>query len=359
MDKKYKKKDTLLNKIKKGFRSFYRNLEKPFEPPKHQVKKLRPEVRSFVRTNNICRRYYKRPELCIEDLENIQKFSFEARDGIKLAGYTYKPHKNSNKWLIAAHWFASYKNWALHHAKTFIKMGYNVLVFDFRGHGESTETTTTMGAREINDLMGAVDWLKQNEVIDSLSFMGTSMGAFCVNYCSLKYAKELKNVNFKFVVSDCTYGSVFRLLMHVKNIYLWFIRKRKTKQFVKRFIEKHNKKETDVDLNEASVFQLLRDGYKAQYPTLFFHSKDDKVTPPTDTYELLLHRSKNFNEDQWQVYYYAMHTQSIRMHFKTYNYKLAEFIAQQDNNWEDFNKLVDEWSLLDYDKLDRLSIELK
>ncbi|AHI52448.1 alpha/beta hydrolase [Spiroplasma culicicola] len=358
MKKKIKKpKVTLINNIKKGFRRIYGNMERPFKPSKKTIKKSTSPTVDLLTTNNICKKFYKRPQLMIEDFENVKLIDFQSRDGLKLSGLLYTPNKDSNKWVIACHWFAGHKNWGLHHAKVFAKLGYNIMAFDFRGHGGSQEDSTTMGAKEHWDLMGAVDWLKANQKIDLLAFMGTSMGAFTVNYCSLKYADELKEVNFKFVVSDCTYGSIFRLLIHVRNIYLWIIPKRRIKNIVKKIIEKHNKKEIEVDFNQASIFELLRNGYKPQFPTLFLHSKDDKVTPPTDTYELMLERSK-YIEDDHLVYSFSMHTQGIRYHFKTFNYKIAEFIKKNDDE-VNFDQIVDEWELLEFNKLDRLSLKLK
>ncbi|QBQ07316.1 alpha/beta fold hydrolase [Spiroplasma gladiatoris] len=350
--RKKKNKSTLINGVRKTFVKIYYAFEKPYSPVPFYLNKYDKAIRPLVKTNNIIKRFYKREELVVDDYENLESITFKSQDGIELAGFVYTPNKESNKWLIACHWFAGHKCWALHHAKIFTKMGYNVLVFDFRGHGNSQENSTTMGLREEYDLLAAIEWLKNNKKIDSLALYGTSMGGYCVNYVSLKYSEELKKLNLKFVISDAAYGSVYRLLIHVRNIYLKIINKKKTKKIVLKIMQKHNELEQDVDFGKASVFELIKKGYKPIFPTLFFHSKDDKVTPPTDTYEYLLERNK-YIEDDYLIYSYSMHTQAIRQHFLSYNYKLASFISKMDNNKADFDRVTKEWSLVEFSDQDQ------
>ena len=52
-------------------------------------------------------------------------------------------------------------------AKSLVNDGYNVVMFDFRDCGESGGTETTVGQLEKQDLLGAVDWVKQNHPSES------------------------------------------------------------------------------------------------------------------------------------------------------------------------------------------------
>ncbi|AEC51445.1 2-acetyl-1-alkylglycerophosph ocholine esterase [Pyrococcus sp. NA2] len=57
------------------------------------------------------------------------------------------------------------------------ELGYNILTFDFRAHGESEGSKTTIGDKEILDLMGAIDWLIKNTRTKRIALIGFSMGA--------------------------------------------------------------------------------------------------------------------------------------------------------------------------------------
>ncbi|WP_339021038.1 alpha/beta hydrolase [Spiroplasma endosymbiont of Atherix ibis] len=366
--KKRIRKNKLINTIKRGFKTFYGIMEKPFSESNFKVSKKIKEfnktkedrkwLKEILTTNKIVRKFYKRPELEIGDFENVSLFCFKSRDNIKLAGLIYEPNKNSNKWVIASHWFAGHKSWALHHAMTFVKMGYNIISYDFRGHGQSQNYSTTMGGKEHFDLMGAVDWLKENRKIDQLAFMGTSMGGFVSNYCSVLYQEELKKLNFKFIISDVAYASIFTLFLHIKKVYLWVIPKIKTKKFINKIIEKQNKQESNINLHEVNLFTLLeKKGNKNLFPTLFFHSTDDRVTSPTDTYELIIKRS--FEQDDFLMFNFSMHTQAIRYHFKSFNYKMAEFISKFEKDKTLFKNIIDDWKLAELEKKDEISILLK
>jgi fermentation-respiration switch protein FrsA (DUF1100 family) len=56
------------------------------------------------------------------------------------------------------------------------KAGHNVLVFEYYGHGTAVGTPVTLGYREINDFLGAVEYVKQRAPQTRLGAMGYSMG---------------------------------------------------------------------------------------------------------------------------------------------------------------------------------------
>lgn len=92
--------------------------------------------------------------------------------------------------------------------------GYNVLVYDLRAHGESTNLVTTLGASEKKDLAAAVEFFKtfripspkggEVQLIDpnKIGLYGVNVGA----YASLMVGGE--NDSVKAVVADMPYDSV-------------------------------------------------------------------------------------------------------------------------------------------------------
>jgi len=55
--------------------------------------------------------------------------------------------------------------------------GNNVLIFDYRGHGELAGTPVTLGYQEVQDFLAAVDFVKERIPGAALGVLGYSMGA--------------------------------------------------------------------------------------------------------------------------------------------------------------------------------------
>jgi pimeloyl-ACP methyl ester carboxylesterase len=53
---------------------------------------------------------------------------------------------------------------------------YNLLLFDFRNHGQSGQAATTQGVREADDLRAVIDWLEAAKAPDQVAVLGVSMG---------------------------------------------------------------------------------------------------------------------------------------------------------------------------------------
>lgn len=72
---------------------------------------------------------------------------------------------------------------ALELAQAMAQQGRHVLLFDLRGHGRSAGTRFTLGAQEVRDLGGAIDYLEQRSLVrpaEGVTLMGFSMGAATV-----------------------------------------------------------------------------------------------------------------------------------------------------------------------------------
>lgn len=66
------------------------------------------------------------------------------------------------------------------------KAGHNVLVFEYYGHGADVGTPVTLGYREMEDFIGAVDYAKQRAPETHLGVVGYSMGAAIAIMCSAR-----------------------------------------------------------------------------------------------------------------------------------------------------------------------------
>ena len=86
-------------------------------------------------------------------------------DGIRLAGW-YIPAGNGmgpeGPTVILAHGYEGNKSTMLAHA-ALLHEDYNLVLFDFRNHGQSAGDETTQGALEQNDVRAVVDWLDRRK----------------------------------------------------------------------------------------------------------------------------------------------------------------------------------------------------
>ena len=112
--------------------------------------------------------------LVFEDVE------FASRRGdVALSGW-YLPGEDSSPHLIFVHGIGSVRSGdnAVELATRMVDLGYNVLLFDLRGHGSSEGDKVSGGFFERWDVLGALDYLVERGVDPSrMGLMGFSMGA--------------------------------------------------------------------------------------------------------------------------------------------------------------------------------------
>jgi dipeptidyl aminopeptidase/acylaminoacyl peptidase len=99
---------------------------------------------------------------------------FPSRDGLALQGW-FIPAPEAKGTIVFCHGHAGSMDPDVQYAPAFHERGYNVLMFDFRGHGRSEGQHVSMGYYERQDLLGAVDYL-QSQGIDRVGVLGFSMG---------------------------------------------------------------------------------------------------------------------------------------------------------------------------------------
>ena len=74
------------------------------------------------------------------------------------------------------HGYTSSKSHLTYEAGYFRHLGYNVLLVDQAGNGNSAGFRTTVGYREADDVVAAVRYLRTQRPTDSLILYGVSMG---------------------------------------------------------------------------------------------------------------------------------------------------------------------------------------
>jgi len=100
-------------------------------------------------------------------------------NGIKLGAW-YCPGTPSNPLVILFHGYAGDKTGMVPEARAFLDMGCSVLLVDFRGSGDSSESYTTIGYDEADDVAAAVNYAQRQLGRTNLVLYGGSMGGAAV-----------------------------------------------------------------------------------------------------------------------------------------------------------------------------------
>ena len=99
--------------------------------------------------------------------------------GIKLGAW-FCPCEASSPLVILFHGYGAEKSGLLREAQAFLKMKHSVLLVDFRGSGESSESYTTTGFREADDVAATVRYVREHLSPSKVILYGQSMGASAV-----------------------------------------------------------------------------------------------------------------------------------------------------------------------------------
>ena len=151
------------------------------------------------------------PDLYSMSYTNVSFKSADSKD-INLNGWWIENEKNTGT-IIWVHGLDSERSGGegkLEMIKEIYNLGYSILTFDLRGHGNSSDAPLGLGIREKNDIYGAINYLNKNHNINKIGLYGISYGGVAV----LDAAANNKNESVEIVgiFSDTPYFSITELL---------------------------------------------------------------------------------------------------------------------------------------------------
>lgn len=208
--------------------------------------------------------------------ETIQPESVtvQSADGLTLSGEYALNAEPSHLWLIAVHGYRGNHSHMYTIASFYGLRGYNVLLPDLRGCGESAGDYIGMGWPDRKDMLQWIDWIIARDPEARIVMHGISMGGATV----LMTSGEDLPPQVKAIVSDCGYTSVWdifrdemKVLFHLPAFPV---------------------------LHTASIISSLRAGYsfteassleqvkKAKVPMLFIHGEKDNFVHTEMVYPL-------------------------------------------------------------------------
>lgn len=205
-------------------------------------------------------------EIWLLEQSNYEDFYINSYDGLKLHNYVIH-NDTSNKWVIAVHGYTSEGKLMASYARKYYDMGYNVILPDLRGHGQSEGDYIGMGWHDRLDIVNLIQWIVDEDADSEIVLFGVSMGAATVMNVS---GEELPS-NVKAIIEDCGYTSAWdEFAYQLKELY-----------GLPAFPMMHSasllaKIRAGYWLGEASSINQVQ---KSKTPMLFIHGDSDTFVP--------------------------------------------------------------------------------
>ncbi|WP_246188046.1 alpha/beta hydrolase [Paenibacillus tengchongensis] len=245
----------------------------------------------------------------------LLKIQITADDGLRLQGHYLAAERSAGKTAILAHGYSGKGKDMGAIARLYSEeLGYNVLMPDARGHGESEGNYIGFGWPERRDYL---QWISR--VIDEsgkgtqIVLHGVSMGAATV----LMTAGESLPPQVKAIVADCGYTSVVAQLSYqLRRMY-------HLPSFP--FIQSASlvtKLRAGYFFSEASALKQVR---KAEVPILFIHGDADTFVPYAMMEEL--YQACRSPKDKLTVHG-AGHGLAYQSDKAAYTGKVSEFLSK-------------------------------
>ncbi len=111
--------------------------------------------------------------------DNCQSISIPTIE-ISSIGAWYCPAKNGQRLAILFHGYLMDKSSLIEEAKILLQAQYSVLLVDFRGSWESSDSYTTIGYFDADDVAAAVNYAQQHFPHEKVVLYGQSMGAAAI-----------------------------------------------------------------------------------------------------------------------------------------------------------------------------------
>lgn len=134
--------------------------------------------------------------------EDVQ---FETSDGVKIKGWFIKGNgKGPLPTVILCHGLGANRSDFTELAAALSRKGYNALLFDFRGHGESGRSASSFGYLEQRDLLGALISVKTRNDVDGerIGVYGFSMGG------AVAILTAAESSDIKVVIADSSFTTL-------------------------------------------------------------------------------------------------------------------------------------------------------
>ena len=211
------------------------------------------------------------------DGADFRSLTIPSGDGLNLWAAMVYPKTESHRWAICMHGFRDCHEAMGAFGKHYVEHGWNVLLPDHRGHGNSQGNYIGWGYDERLDLVGWVNYIVRRDPEAQIVLHGISMGAATVLMAT--GGPLLPQV--KAAISDCAYTSAEEVMKHTLDRR---VRKALNIPAPAPFsvlfsaLRKITLRRAGYDLRDAAPVDAVT---HSKTPTLFIHGVCDEIVPPS------------------------------------------------------------------------------
>jgi dipeptidyl aminopeptidase/acylaminoacyl peptidase len=205
--------------------------------------------------------------------ENVS-FKSEDPEDILLEGW-WIPSKKNKGTIIWVHGLDSERSGGegkLEMLMDINNLGFSILTFDLRGHGNSSTAPLGLGVKEKNDVYGAINFLKEEKGINRVGLWGISYGGVTV----IDSAINNPSNTIVGVIADTPYYSVLELL--TKEVSDRTPIPKFIAELLKFGIVKSGEFMYGMNINEVS--DSMDKNYQLKFPLMIFSCITDQRVPP-------------------------------------------------------------------------------
>ncbi|MBL1224448.1 alpha/beta hydrolase [Enterococcus sp. BWR-S5] len=253
-------------------------------------------------------------ETWFKDEANRETWQLTSEDDLKLQAIYIAAEGQTDKTAILAHGYMGSAETMGKYAKMYHDWGYNVLVPDARGHGESEGNYIGFGWPERKDYLQWIDKvIDANGQDEQITLFGISMGAATVMMTSGENLPE----NVKAIVEDCGYTSAKdELAYQLKDMF-------NLPEFPLIYVTSGiTKIRAGYFFGEASAIKQLK---KNKTPMMFIHGDADDFVPFYMLDEV--YEATDVPKDKYVVAK-AKHGEAYKKDPEMYEQRVSEFLTK-------------------------------
>lgn len=249
-----------------------------------------------------------------EQIPNAQRVALFANNTQLVGTYV---NNNSNKTIILIHGLYQNRSRSLSYVNIYRQQGFNILLIDLRGHGES-EGIITWGKSEVSDIDAWCNYLRDTQGQKIIGIQGVSLGgAFLLLHSGLSAHPA------DFYVEDSSYSDLKSLYYNHLHSLIQLPNNSSLLDILWFYSQVCMYWHTGATLGELSPLEAVKN---TSAPILFLHGDADTLIPVSNVDDL--YNACNSAKKQIHVFKNSTHAQAITENHDEYVQTIDDFLRQ-------------------------------